>query len=388
LVPAEEPEVIDYATWVAQTCAEPSIIRIPNEINEAIYGYSGPALQIMFYLAAQEMNMSINDNTQEYYYRLSFEELRRIIGRKSSREKKELVRGKLVQRSQTPKEIVLDYVDELRQLGMYIPVIKNPNGSTTNYSGGALAYAMVNVEEQTVDCYLPRPLVAMWRRLAAYTAIQWPILGLLTGKYAKRLYSLLLQYNREGRETTWGRAMTVAWLRKILAMKEDEYKNGADFKKRVIDSSIAQIDKVAPFIVSYTIRRGAKNEIREYTFLCTMKAKDTRTVKTKTTLAKQLTKNVDWAVTQKKVYAFMDENPDDSLVILIRAKQKQILARLKDEEAALEKPKEGEFRKTIDPEALQIGALDQALEVFREIIPSLLDRTPIDQDSLTRAMRG
>lgn len=80
---------------------------------------------------------------------------------------------------------------------------------------------------------------------AEFTSYRLERIGKLTSAHAVRLYELLLQYKDIG-----SREMSVDWLKEILQLG-GAYKSIKDFKKYVIDSSLAQINEHTDLFVSY-----------------------------------------------------------------------------------------------------------------------------------------
>lgn len=77
-------------------------------------------------------------------------------------------------------------------------------------------------------------------------------IGKLSSGYAVRLYEMLVQHLTIGK-----REIEVAWLRTTLCL-DGEYAVLADFKKRVIDVAVAQINEHSDIEVSYTQRKTGR----------------------------------------------------------------------------------------------------------------------------------
>lgn len=84
-----------------------------------------------------------------------------------------------------------------------------------------------------------------------YTRYYLKYFGLLKSAYAIKLYKLLYQYLKIG-----NRKFVIEDLKKQFGIKNDKYKNYGDFKRRVIDLSIKQINEYTDIFVTY-------NEIKE-----------------------------------------------------------------------------------------------------------------------------
>ena len=75
----------------------------------------------------------------------------------------------------------------------------------------------------------------------------------MSSAYAIRLYELLIQWGSIGK-----REIDLQWLRKVLKL-EDEYQSIKDFKKRVIDVALSQINEHSDLTASYTQRKTGRN---------------------------------------------------------------------------------------------------------------------------------
>ena len=74
----------------------------------------------------------------------------------------------------------------------------------------------------------------------------------MTSTYAIRLYELLLQWERRG-----SRNIEINWLKNRLQV-QSEYKLLAEFKRRVIDIAVDQINEHSDLTVSYTQRKSGR----------------------------------------------------------------------------------------------------------------------------------
>lgn len=72
--------------------------------------------------------------------------------------------------------------------------------------------------------------------------------------YAIRLYELMIQWVGLGSDT---REIEISWLRDIFQL-EDKYPSVKDFKKRVIDAAIAQINKLSDIQASYIPKKTGR----------------------------------------------------------------------------------------------------------------------------------
>jgi plasmid replication initiation protein len=79
-----------------------------------------------------------------------------------------------------------------------------------------------------------------------FTAYRLEKIGKLSTGYAVRLYEILLQYLQIGY-----RNITISELKNLLGVDQKEYLAIKDFKKRVIDPSLDQINEHTDLLVSY-----------------------------------------------------------------------------------------------------------------------------------------
>jgi len=85
-----------------------------------------------------------------------------------------------------------------------------------------------------------------------FTPYRLEKIGGMSSAHAVRLYELLVQYLSIGQ-----REIEIAWLRDILQLT-DEYKAIKDFKLRVIDLAVTQINEHSDIAVSYTQRKTGR----------------------------------------------------------------------------------------------------------------------------------
>ena len=95
------------------------------------------------------------------------------------------------------------------------------------------------------------PYIARLER--EFTAYRLEKIGKLSSVYAVRLYELLVQYLSIGH-----REFELAWLRKTLAL-DSEYTALCDFKKRVINVAVAQINAHSDLTARYDQRKTGRN---------------------------------------------------------------------------------------------------------------------------------
>jgi plasmid replication initiation protein len=85
-----------------------------------------------------------------------------------------------------------------------------------------------------------------------FTSYRLEKIGHMTSAHAVRLYELLVQYLGIGK-----REIEIAWLKETLQLME-EYPRLDNFKRRVIDLAVAQINEHSDIDVSYTQRKTGR----------------------------------------------------------------------------------------------------------------------------------
>jgi hypothetical protein len=68
------------------------------------------------------------------------------------------------------------------------------------------------------------------------------------------LYELLIQWGSVGR-----REIDLQWIRKVLMLEDSEYPSIKDFKKRIIDVALSQINEHSDLTASYAQRKTGRN---------------------------------------------------------------------------------------------------------------------------------
>jgi hypothetical protein len=85
-----------------------------------------------------------------------------------------------------------------------------------------------------------------------FTRYSLQMIANMTSAYAIRLYELLVQWGNVGERT-----VEVAWLKESLMLERD-YPRMFDFKRRVIDVAVAQINDYSDLTVRYTQRKTGR----------------------------------------------------------------------------------------------------------------------------------
>jgi plasmid replication initiation protein len=116
--------------------------------------------------------------------------------------------------------------------------------STASYIDGAGAIQII---------FAPLVIPYITRLETEFTAYRLEKIGKLSSGYAVRLYELLLQYLSLGK-----RELEIDWLKKILQVPES-YSRIDNFKHKVIDVSVDQINAHTDITTSYTQRKTGRN---------------------------------------------------------------------------------------------------------------------------------
>ncbi len=85
-----------------------------------------------------------------------------------------------------------------------------------------------------------------------FTSYRLEKIGHMTSAHAVRLYELLVQYLSTGRRT-----VEISWLKETLQLDQD-YSRIDNFKRRVIDVAVKQINEHSDLCVSYTQRKAGR----------------------------------------------------------------------------------------------------------------------------------
>ena len=85
-----------------------------------------------------------------------------------------------------------------------------------------------------------------------FTRYSLQVIANMTSAYAIRLYELLMQWGSVGE-----RQIELAWLKKTLMLEKD-YPRLFDFKRRVLDVAVSQINEHSDLTVSYTQRKSGR----------------------------------------------------------------------------------------------------------------------------------
>lgn len=130
-----------------------------------------------------------------------------------------------------------------------------------------------------------------------FTSYRLEKIGRMTSAYAVRLYELLVQYLKVGT-----REIELTWLKEMLGIA-NEYKAIKDFKKRVLDTSISQINEHSDIRVSYTQGRTGRT-ITHLIFIIKPEPKTTKQNSSKLSdaeIAKQARPGESWEAARTRL---------------------------------------------------------------------------------------
>ena len=102
-------------------------------------------------------------------------------------------------------------------------------------------------------CFARKMVPYITRLEAEFTRYKLEKVANMSSVYAIRLYELLMQWGSVGQ-----REIDLDWLKKTLMVDKD-YKALCDFKKRVIDVALAQINEFSDLTANYTQRKTGRN---------------------------------------------------------------------------------------------------------------------------------
>ncbi len=163
--------------------------------------------------------------------------------------------------------------------------------STSSYIDGAGAIQII---------FAPLVIPYITRLESEFTAYRLEKIGNLSSAHAVRLYELLVQYLVIGR-----REMEIGWLKDILQVT-DEYPRIVDFKKRVTDVAVDQINAHTDITTSYTQRKTGRN-VTHLNFKIDAKEVAPKAVKrpslTRTYVEKHALPGESWEVARERLRA-------------------------------------------------------------------------------------
>jgi plasmid replication initiation protein len=121
--------------------------------------------------------------------------------------------------------------------------------------------------------FSPKVVPLITRLETAFTSYRLTCIANLSSLHAVRIYELLVQYLGIGT-----RKFELQEIKKILGIAPDEYKIINDFKKRVIDVAVTQINQHTDLKISYLQQKTGRT-VTGFTFLVHSKSADKTVIK-------------------------------------------------------------------------------------------------------------
>ena len=114
-----------------------------------------------------------------------------------------------------------------------------------------------------------------------FTKIEMQQIFVLESAYAMRILELMLQYNGKKKGGIIKRKVEIEELRKRLSVPVDSYKRMKDFRKKVLDLPISEIERKTKYTITYeTIKEGRKIVAIEFSCNCNAVQADDRYTET------------------------------------------------------------------------------------------------------------
>lgn len=127
----------------------------------------------------------------------------------------------------------------------------------------------------TVELYFTPDVLAKITELEKhFTQYELERVAKLNSKYAVRLYEIVISWRNKGKTDL----ISLDDLRERLGLLPDEYKLTADFKKRVLEKSIDEINEKTDIKISYEQHKQGRN-IKGFTFAIKTKSQAIKTKK-------------------------------------------------------------------------------------------------------------
>ncbi|POZ09076.1 replication initiation protein [Acinetobacter baumannii] len=124
----------------------------------------------------------------------------------------------------------------------------NPNGSSTQYTSRWVSKIGYTKKEGTVHIIFAPDVVPLITRLEKhFTSYELEQVAQLQSKYATRLYEILIAWRSTGKVPE----ISLSEFRAKLGVSDSEYKIISNFKLRVLDVAVSQINKYTDITVTY-----------------------------------------------------------------------------------------------------------------------------------------
>ena len=101
--------------------------------------------------------------------------------------------------------------------------------------------------------FTPKVIEHITRLESEFTSYALEKVGNMTSAYAIRIYEMLAQYREIGT-----RELNLKWLRDALQIEPHEYKLTADFKRKILDIAVTQINDHSDLKVSYSDKKTSR----------------------------------------------------------------------------------------------------------------------------------
>lgn len=207
-------------------------------------------------------------------------------------------------------------------------------------------------------------LVQLERRFTAYEIDQ---IANLNSRYAMRLFEILMQYYDKKKLSGWA-DISLPDLRFLLGLKINEYQQMNNFKNRVLDLSIAQINENTDFKVSYEQKKQGR-KIVGFRFDIQPKIKEKTQKNTERDINTidmfdDLTDKEREIVAQKNSYA-------DSINATEQHRQNLVNKALLDHRASEQAKKDAKIKTKADAKAKadeQIADIERAQQTYQTLL--------------------
>lgn len=256
---------------------------IPNDLAEATYRYSLSAQRVMHHIAAHIPQMVRIERVKDKNGKDTDEVT--ILEKKMLRVPISVIKDLCgITKTETvgdgpwPKKISeIDQVERIatelqqRTIKTYVMV----DGKRARYCGGFIAYTLIYENEQYIEFYVNPPLLPMYLAISRYVRMGLTLVADVQSQYTMRVYVLLKQYEgmmKKSGKKSWERRIEIGWLREHLGIEPTEYKNGAHFRKFVIEQAVKEINDLSDIETKPEYMRGKKNSIVAVVFTCQLKA--------------------------------------------------------------------------------------------------------------------
>ncbi len=143
-------------------------------------------------------------------------------------------------------------------MGKFVTV-KNGNGDFSKRSiFGRIEYKQKEGLYILLDEQMKPLVLDLFESETGYTKIAAKHLFNLSSAYAVRLVELMLQYRGMAKSNIITRHFELDDLRMKMDIKPDEYQRISDFKKRILNDPIKDIEEYTPYKISYTVTKTGR----------------------------------------------------------------------------------------------------------------------------------